>query len=102
MTDKKPARLSDIISTWAPEGANDAKWILAEHQLAQCKMSVQIAMATLWDVVALAENEGEVEIAMDCYNIVRGMELDILEHYTTFLCYLSGTDVSDRMSRKEL
>lgn len=102
MNENKPQRLSNVVSAWASEGTNDAKWILIEHQLAQCKMSVQIAMATLWDVVALAENEGEAEIAMDCYNIVRGMELDVLEHYTTFLSYLSGTDVSDRMSRKEL
>lgn len=102
MPNKKPQRLSNIIPALAAEGANDHKWVLAEHQLAQAKMSVQIAKQTLYEISVLPENGREREIAEDCASIVRGLELDILEHYTTFLSYLSGTDVSERMSRKEL
>lgn len=102
MPKNKPARLSDVVSPYASEGANDHKWILVEHQLAQAKMSVQIAKETLWDITNRPENEEEREIANDCYDMIRGLLLDVLEHYTTFLSYLSGTDVSERMSRKEL
>lgn len=102
MTDKKPARLSDIISTWAPEGANDAKWILVEHQLTQAKMSVEVARCSLMEIITQPESANEAEIARDCYDMIRGMYLHFLEHYTTFLSYLAGTDVSERMSRKEL
>ncbi|TEU17338.1 MAG: hypothetical protein E3J21_08630 [Anaerolineales bacterium] len=102
MPENNPQRLSEIVSAFASEGANDAKWILTEHQLAQAKMSVQIAHATLDEIATVPENDNEAEIATDCRKIVRGMLLDVLEHYTIFLSYLSGTNVSVRMGKKEL
>lgn len=102
MPNKKPTSLSEVVKLYASEGANDSKWILVEHQLAQAKMSIQIAKETLYDIVSSPENDNEQEIAGDCESIVRHTYLDFLAQYTTFLSYLSGTDVSDKISRKEL
>lgn len=102
MTENTPTSLCDVINPYASEGANDQKWILIEHQLAQVKMSVQIALQSVREVTLLPENDKEKAIAMDCQDIIQAMHLDILEHYTTFLCYLSGTPVSENMGRKEL
>ena len=102
MTENKPRRLNEVVSSFAPEGANDRKWFLVEHQLAQAKMSVQIAHETLKDIRDHPENDNEYEIALECVGIVREMTLGILRHYATFLSYLSDTDVPERISRKEL
>lgn len=101
MTKKIPS-ISDIIVPYAPQGANDRKWMLAEHQLAQCKMSAQIARDTLAEIADLPENDKEQELAQDSYEIARGMVLDILEHYTAFLSYIAGTPVPDRISQQEV
>ena len=102
MTENNPRRLSEIVSPLAPEGANDTDWFLIEHQLIQAKMSVDVALSTLLEVASNPESADERRVAWDCHDIVRGMRLDILEHYTAFLHYLSGTDVPERIVRKEL
>ena len=102
MTENKPTRLNEVVSTFAPEGANDSKWFLAEHQLEQARMSVQIAHEVLKDIMTSPEDDKEREIAGDCESIVKAMRLDVLGFFATFLSCLSDTDVPERISRKEL
>lgn len=102
MTENKPRRLNEVVSAFAPEGANDTNWLLVEHQLVQAKMSVDVACSVLAEIRGNPENNNERKVAEDCYSIARGMRVDILDHYATFLSYLSDTDVPERISRKEL
>lgn len=102
MIGNKPRRLNEVISPFAPEGTNDRKWFLVEHQLEQARMSVQIAYEVVKDIRDHPENDKEREIAGDCKSIIKTMRLDVLGFFATFLSYLSGTDVPERISRKEL
>ena len=102
MTENKPRRLSDIVEPLAPEGANDARWYMIGHQLIQAKMSIDSACSTLSEVAHNPESANERKVAWDCYDMVKSLCLDILEHYAAFLSYLSGTDVPERIARKEL
>ena len=102
MTENKPRRLSDVVESLVPEGANDRRWFMVEQLLMDAKIDVQIARDYLKDIRDQPENENEREIAEDCLDIIAGMYLDILEHYAAFLSYLSDTDVPERIARKEL
>lgn len=102
MMKKKTSRLSDIVPQFAPEGANDYKWFLVEHQLTQAKMSLQSAIQTLVEIGSLPENKDERNFATDCLGILMPARRQLLSNYATFLSYLSDTDVPERISRKEL
>ena len=102
MTENKPRRLSDVVESLAPEGANDIRWFLVKHQLAQAKMSLETARTALYNIVTYPENAEEREIAEDCENMVKGMYVRFLNYYTSVLSYLSGADVPERIARKEL
>ena len=102
MPENKPRRLNEIVPFFAPEGANDRRWFLVEHQLIQARTSAHAVVVVLEKIVAQPENMREGMIAEDCLRIMKGMYLDIQEHYATFLSYLSDTDVPERISRKEL
>jgi len=99
---KKPQRLNEILDTFAPQGSNDARWFLVEHQLEQLKMSARTVLGCLRIVAEKPENEEERLIAEDCLAITEPLLVEILETWATLLSYLSGTDVSERISRKEL
>ena len=99
---KKPQRLNEVVDAFAPQGANDARWFLVEHQLEQVKMSARTVTGALKTIEARAENEAERQTAEDCLAICEPMLLEILRAWSTFLGYLSDTDVSERISRKEL
>ena len=101
MPENNPRRLSDVVESLAPEGANDRRWAMVEHLLIDARADVQIARDYLKDIRDQSENENEQEVAADCLDIITGMYLDILEHYATFLIYLSDTDVLEKISRKE-
>ena len=102
MTENKPRRLNEVVPSLAPEGANDNRWFLVEHQLVQAKISIRSAAEILAEIGGQPENTQEHLEAKDCLDIVKGMYVDLLKHYTTFLSYLSDTDVPERISRKEL
>ena len=102
MPNDKPRRLNEIIDTFAPEGSNDKRWFLVEHQLEQVKQSAQIVVGSLKIIADNPENEDERQVAEDCFDICKGMFLDIQEHYAQFLSYLSGTGVPERIGRKEI
>lgn len=102
MPEDKPRRLNEVVSSLAPEGANDIAWFMVEHQLVQVRMSANVIIEGLKDILIQPENEDERETATACLDIMKGMLLDILEHRATFLSYVSGTDVPERISRKEL
>lgn len=100
--ENKSKRLSDVLQVVTQPGANDGKWMLIEHQLCQAKMSSQIALEAIRDVVECPENDSEADIASDCHAIIWDLVLDVLEHYSTFLHYISGTDVSGRVAQMEV
>jgi len=102
VSEDKPRRLNEVISPFAPQGANDARWFFVEHQLVQVKFSLAAALSSLNEIVAMPENEHERELASDCAGMARGMRRHVLGHYATLLSYLSDTDVSERISRTEV
>jgi hypothetical protein len=99
---EKPKRLNEVLNTFAPEGANDRRWFLVEHQLQQAKMSLQTVLGSLRIISDKPENEQEREAAEDCMDIWRMFALDFTARHAAFLSYLSGTSVPERISRKEL
>ena len=98
----RPQRLNQVLDIHAPQGANDARWYLVEHQLEQTVMSAQTVVGSLSIIKDRPENEEERQIAEDCLDYAEGMLCDILGARAAFRSYLSGTDVSERISRKEL
>ena len=101
MTENNPRRLSDIVESLAPEGANDRRWFMVEYLLIDARTDVQIACDYLKDIRNRPENENERKIAEVCLDIIAGMYLDILEHRAAFLSYVSSTSVSEKISGKE-
>jgi len=102
MPKKKTSRLSDVVPFKVKEGANDRKWFLAEHQLVQAKMSLLTAIETLIEIGSEPENDNERKVATDCLSILRPVRRQLLSNYATFLSYLSGTDVPERISQMEV
>lgn len=102
MPQTKPQRLNQVLDIHAPQGANDARWYLIEHQWEQCVMSARTVVGSLTIISGRPENEGERQVAIDCLSYAEAMLCDILQAKASFLSYLSGTDVSERISRKEL
>ena len=102
MPKNKTTSLSEALGLYAPQGSNDKRWFLIEHQLEQARMSVEMTLSALTEIRGNPENAHECLAAKDCYDILRDLRLDVLEKRATFLSYLSNTDVSERISRKEL
>jgi len=102
VSENKPQRLSEVVSTRAPQGANDTRWFMVEHELVQGKICFQIAMDSLLHIIMYPENGSECLHAKECFEICRDMILSIQDRYLTLLSYLSGTDVPERISRKEV
>lgn len=92
---------SDAPNTYAPQGANDARWFLFEHQLEQAKISLHAVVGTLKVIAERPENEGEREAAGDCLETCEELFVGFLGYRSTLLSYLSGTDVPERIQRKE-
>lgn len=102
MPEDKPRRLNEVLDTFAPQGSNDKRWFLVEHQLEQVKLSTRTVVGSLAIVKDRPENEEERQAAEDCLAICEPLLVEVLQTWAVFLSYLSGTDVSERISRKEL
>jgi len=102
MPENKPQRLSEVLNTFAPQGSNDARWHLIEHQLEQTIMSARTVVGSLRIISQKPENEEELLLAEDCLSYMEAMLCDILGAKAAFLSYLSGTDVPERIAGKEL
>jgi len=102
VSEDKPRHLNEVISPFAPQGANDARWFFVEHQLVQVKFSLAAALSALHEIIAMPENEQERELAGVCHRYTSHMRRHVLDHYATLLSYLSDTDVSERISRTEV
>lgn len=102
LSENKPQRLSDVLPSFAPQGSNDARWFLVEHQLEQAITSARCVVGSLRVITQRPENEEELLLAEDCLSFMEAMLCDILGAKASFLSYLSGTDVSERISQKEL
>jgi len=102
MSQTKPPTLSQILGNFAPEGSNDARWFLFEHQLEQAKISLHAVVGTLKVIAQRPENHGEGEIAEDCLSYMEAALCDLLGARASILSYLSGTDVPERISRTEV
>lgn len=102
MTENKPRRLNEVLGPLAPQGTNDTRWFLIEHQLEQISMSARIVKGSVATIADRPENENERQVAEDCLEICSKMLVDILGHRATILSYLSGTDVPERVSKTEV
>lgn len=102
MPKTKPRRLNEVVDAFAPQGSNDRRWFFIEHQLEQVVVSARSVVGSLELIVGRPENSEEAYVADDCLGFMRDMLADILEARASFLSYLSGTDVPERISRKEL
>ena len=101
MKTNKPRRLSEITNEYAPQGSNDRLWATIEHQLEQIRLSSSLVEEALETIAYSPENEEERLIAEDCKVIYRGTLRQIYHARSSFLHYLSDTDVPERISRKE-
>lgn len=101
-TENKPKSLSEALGLFAPEGANDARWYLIEHQLEQVKISARTVVGSLQCIVDKPESAEEGYIADDCLSFARSMLCDILGHIASIYSYLSNSDVLERVARKEM
>ena len=101
MKANKPRRLSEIINEYAPQGSNDWLWETIRHQMEQIRLSSSLVEEALETIAYNPENEEERLIAEDCIIIHRGTLRRVHDARSSFLHYLSDTDVPERISRKE-
>jgi hypothetical protein len=101
MPEQKARKLSDVIPQYAPEGSNDARWFLLEHQLYEARFALSHVRSICEAVGDLPENEEERELARSVLEIISGTYVRLLGDYAAVHALLSGSDVAERMGGKE-
>lgn len=101
MPNPKHTRLSQVIKDWAPEGSNDRRWFLLEHQLYQAKVSLQAARGLCERIGDTPENEEEWELARSTLELLSPVYVQFLGAHAATLSLLAGTGVAERVGRKE-
>lgn len=101
MPNEKARRLSDVITSPVPEGFNDGRWSLMEHQMYQAFVSLQTVRLTCEQIGDRPENKEEWELARSVLEIVSPVYVDLLGARASVLALLAGTEVAERVGRKE-
>jgi len=102
MTEPTRTRLSEVVETFAPQGANDSRWFLMEHHLMQAKLSLQEAQRAAVQIYANPENAREGELANDCFVFIARAYAEFLAQHAALLAYISDSDISERVGNVEL
>lgn len=95
-------RLSEVVSTFAPQGANDRRWFLMEHHLVQAKLSLLGARSAAAQICILPENAAEAELADGCLEFIIHAYGELLGQHAALLAYISDSDISERVGKVEL
>jgi len=98
----EPNRLSEVVDTFAPEGANDRKWFLMEHHLMQAKLSLQEAQRAAVQIYANPENDEDGQLANDCFVFIARIHAEFLAQHAALLAHISDSDISERVGNVEL
>lgn len=101
MADKKARKLLDVILPDAPQGLNDRRWFLLEHQLSQAQFSLQTARVQCEVIGDNPENEEEWELARASLEIISPAYVRVLGAISSVHSLLSGTGVAGRVGEIE-
>lgn len=101
MSKDKARRLSDVVTSPVPEGFNDARWFMLEHQMYQAFVSLQTVRTLCEQIGDRPENDEEWEFARSILEIVSPVYVDLLGARSAVLSLLAGTKVAERVGRKE-
>lgn len=102
MAEKKARKLADVVEVYAPQGTNDRRWFLLEHQLYQAQVSLQTARAQCEAIGDLPENEEERELARAVLEMITPPYVRVLGAIASVHSLLSDTEIAERVGRKEL
>lgn len=101
MTDRKARKLSNVIPPDVPQGVNDRRWFLLEHQLSQAQFSLQTARVQCEAIRENPENPQEAELAQAALEIISPAYVRVLGAISSVHSLLSGTEVAERVGRME-
>lgn len=101
MSSPEAKRLSDVVETMAPEGHNDGRWFLLEHQLYESKFALQVARLQMETIGDFPENEQERELAGDVLDILTPAFTQVLGALASVKSLLAGTETAERIGGKE-
>lgn len=100
--EKVAPRLSEVVGTTAPQGHNDGRWFLLQHQLYQARVSLQQARASCEQIGDNPENDEEWELARAALEIISPAYVRTLGALSSFTSLMSGSEIAERIGRKEL
>jgi hypothetical protein len=95
---KPPRKLSEVVkSGWAPEGHNDGRWFLMEHQIYQARVSLQQARLMAEQIGDHPENAEERELASAVLEYLTPAYIASAKCLADSKSLLSGTEVAERI-----
>ena len=98
----QPRRLSEVVDVpTAPQGSNDGRWFLLEHQLYQARVSLYQVRLLCEQIGDLPENDEEWELARSVLEIITPVYTRLLGARSSVLALLAGTEVAERVRRME-
>lgn len=95
-------KLSEVVDASVPEGFNDGRWFLLEHQMYQAQTSLQTVRSLCERIGDYPENQEEWELARAALEIVSPVYVELLGALAAVRSLLSGTEVAERIGEKEL
>lgn len=101
MPKPKARKLSEVITSPVPEGFNDGRWFLLEHQIYQARVSLQQARMLAEQIGDRPENPEERELASAVLEMVTPVYVQMLEKVASVKALLSGTEVAERIGDQE-
>lgn len=101
MPNPKPTHLSEVIGEQSPQGFNDGRWFLLEHQLYQVKVSLQTARGLCEQIGDRPENEEDWQAARDVLELLSAPYIAFLQAHASILSYLGGTGIAERVGGME-
>ncbi len=102
MAKAKVQKLSEVVDTTVPQGFNDGRWFLLEHQLYQAQTSLQTVRSLCERIGDYPENQDEWELARSALEIVSPVYVDLLGALAATKALLAQSEVAERVGEKEL
>ena len=101
MSTAKVRKLSEVVDTEVPQGFNDGRWFLLEHQMYQAQVSLQQVRSLCERIGDCPENQEEWELARAALEIVSPVYVDLLGALAAVRALLSGSEVAERVGGME-
>lgn len=102
MSKAQVRKLSEVVDTAVPQGYNDGRWFVLEHQIYQAQVSLQTVRSLCERIGDYPENPEEWELARAALEIVSPVYVDLLGALAAVKALLSGSEVAERIGGKEL